>query len=53
MMEDEVRIQVGDIVVLNGRQMRYLGNGWYEPVGEPMEKRFGTDDCGPLVSPCS
>lgn len=44
-------LTVGDIVQVNGRWMKYLGSGLYEPLKpETLEKRFDPAECGPLVT---
>ncbi len=44
--------QIGEIVQLNGRWVRYVGSGLFEPIkAEPevLAKRFDPADSGPLV----
>lgn len=44
------RLDVGDIRVVNGKSMRYVGGGLFEPVvPENLEKRFDTAGSGPLI----
>ena len=35
-----MNIQPGDIVDIDGRPMKYLGRGEWQPVGELLTKRF-------------
>jgi hypothetical protein len=46
---DEKLLKVGDVVSINGQPMRYVGDGRFEPVGEPLAKRFDPSNEGPLV----
>ncbi len=44
------KLEVGAVVVMDGRKMRHLGDGQFEPVPEPetLAKRFGADEYEPL-----
>lgn len=42
-MTDET-LPVGAIITHNGVRLRHLGDGRFEPAGEPLEKRFTADD---------
>jgi hypothetical protein len=44
-------MQIGEIVQIDGRWMRYLGSGQFAPASapEPLIKRFDTADSGPLL----
>jgi len=37
-------LPVGALIERNGVRLRHLGGGRFEPVGEPLEKRFGPDE---------
>jgi hypothetical protein len=42
-MNGRISFEVGDVIEKAGVQFRYLGGARWEPVEEPLEKRFTTD----------
>ena len=45
-----MELKIGDVVQMGGRSMRYLGDGRFEPVDEPvLAKRHDALNDGPLV----
>lgn len=48
---DAKQLPVGAEVMVDGRLMRHLGGGQFEPVGKPMAKRFDQYDGEPLQRP--
>lgn len=45
-------LQIGQITQIDGRWVRYLGSGQFEPASAPeaLIKRFDTADSGPLLT---
>lgn len=50
-MNDARQLARGEITEINGMRMRYMGDGRFEPVFEPLEKRFDVADAQPLHRP--
>lgn len=48
---DARQLVVGEEIVMNGQRLRYVGDGRFEPVYEPLEKRFDFADAQPLHRP--
>lgn len=48
-MNEHAHLNVGDLTQVNGKWLRYMGSGLFEPVTpEHLEKRFDTAESGPL-----
>ena len=45
------QLAIGEEITMNGQRLRYVGDGRFEPVFEPMEKRFDVADIQPLHRP--
>ncbi|WP_288073959.1 hypothetical protein [Pseudomonas sp.] len=50
-MDDARELSVGDEIEMNGQRLRYVGDGRFVPIYEPMEKRFDFADAQPLNRP--
>lgn len=45
------QLVIGEEIVMNGQRLRYIGDGRFEPVIEPLAKRFDVADVQPLHRP--
>jgi hypothetical protein len=46
-----MELKPGEVVVIDGQRLRYLGEGRFEPADEVLAKRFDMDDARPLGGP--
>jgi hypothetical protein len=48
---DARQLVIGDEIIMNGQRLRYIGDGRFEPIYEPLGKRFDVADTQPLHRP--
>ncbi|WP_288075413.1 hypothetical protein [Pseudomonas sp.] len=48
---DARQLVVGEEIIMNDQRLRYIGDGRFEPIYEPLEKRFDVADTQALHRP--